>query len=282
MTWTKEKPTKSGWFWYKHPDLNMGKPMPAWVFDSHRLMYVRLMAVHSDPVDKNVKECEGEWYGPIEVPDAHPDVVELPERIRNRLTTFQAEIDQVLEGAERLLTIELPTVQFEFVNSAARDVLTDYERAQSVSFVTRFDHLPDECRVTAIEHNGRYDIDNIDYRRHALNEFRPLIENKKDSVYYQKIHNVWYGMLKREDSDKGTTIRAFDKTEVDVTGVCIMWLSEANKAIKFVLRQLDYGYLYNGILQHSAPEYSTRFIEDYTSGANSTTLCGSMLTSWTS
>src|SRR5687768_17157649 len=74
MTWTSDKPSSPGWYWYREPgDFNMGKPCPAWVFGSFRSMYATVIAVHSpDPaartVTKNIKDCEGEWYGPLEVP----------------------------------------------------------------------------------------------------------------------------------------------------------------------------------------------------------------------
>ena len=64
---------------------------------------------------------------------------------------------------------------------------------------------------------------------------------------------------------KGTTIRVFDKTKNDVTRIFTRWLSERNESITFVLRPLDYKYLYNGILQHSDSTYSQRFLQDYTS-----------------
>jgi hypothetical protein len=197
-----------------------------------------------------------------------PDLpINLPERIRHRLKTLQDEIDSITQCAIQLAPTELPNpIQFEFANSAGRDVLTEDERAQAVSFVTRYDHLPSGCRVNVVEIDGRYEIENMDYLRHALNEFRPIIQNEDDSVHYKKIHRVWYGMLTLEDSDRGTTIRAFDITHRDVTSTCIRWLGETNKAIKYVLGRLEYGYLYNGILQHSDPKHYARLTEDYTSG----------------
>jgi hypothetical protein len=73
------------------------------------------------------------------------DTSRLPDRIKNRLAVLQREIDQIISGAEALLTTKLPNpIQFEFKNSAPRDVLTEYERAQSISFLTRFDHLPQD------------------------------------------------------------------------------------------------------------------------------------------
>ena len=72
MTWTIDKPSSSGWYWYREPGFNMDKPCPAWVFDSHQLIYVSLMAVHSEPVVKNVNDSSGEWSGPMEVPTRGP------------------------------------------------------------------------------------------------------------------------------------------------------------------------------------------------------------------
>jgi hypothetical protein len=191
----------------------------------------------------------------------------LPDRIRQRLARLQTEIDQIISSAEAILTTKLPDpVQFEFVNSAPRDVLTEYERAQSISFISRFDHLPSDYTVEIVEKNGQYYISNMPYLRHALNEFRPLIQNERDSVYYQKLHGVWIAMLKLDDPAKGTTIRVFQRDRQDVTATFIRWLNERNKAITLALRPLDYGYLYNGILQHSDAAYSERFSRDYASG----------------
>jgi hypothetical protein len=84
------------------------------------------------------------------------DLSKLPDRIEARLARLQGEADQIVSGAERLLTTLLPDpVQFEFVNSAPRDVLTDDERAQSVSFVTRFEYLPTDYTVTIVERINR-------------------------------------------------------------------------------------------------------------------------------
>ncbi len=191
----------------------------------------------------------------------------LPEPIRERVLRLQDEVDQIVSRAQLLLTAQLPgPVSFRFVNAAPRDVLTPYERAQSISFVTRYEHLPSEYTVEVVEYEGQFYIGNMAFLRHALNEFRPLIQNQSDSVYYQNIHRVWYSMLTLDDPSQGTTIRVSDTDKRDVTPTYIRWLSEHNEAITFVLRPLDYGYLYNGILQHSDTVYSPRLLQDYTSG----------------
>ena len=191
----------------------------------------------------------------------------LPDPVKKRLDQLQHEIDQIISTAESTLTTSLPgPVDFTFENMAPRDVLTAEERAQSVSFITRFEYLPPDLTVEIEQLRGKYYIANMGLLRRALNEFRPVIQNESDSVYYQKIHNVWYGMLTLDDPRKGTTIRVVDKQDSDVTKTYIQWLSEHNKAITSVLRTLDYKYLYNGILQHSDPAHSERFLRDYTSG----------------
>jgi hypothetical protein len=69
MNWTAEKPTKIGWYWYHDPDVNMGKPTPAWVFDANRMMWVTLCAVHSKSETRSLSHCHGHWAGPLIPPD---------------------------------------------------------------------------------------------------------------------------------------------------------------------------------------------------------------------
>jgi hypothetical protein len=68
MAWTANKPTTVAWYWYRDFSVyfNMGKPMPAWVYEFKGLIYAYLSAVHSASVVKNVNDCAGVWAGPIE------------------------------------------------------------------------------------------------------------------------------------------------------------------------------------------------------------------------
>jgi hypothetical protein len=72
MTWTIDKPAQSGWYWYREPEKNIGKPMSAWVFTDGPLVFVSLFAPHSDiPRQESgqTKDFNGEWWGPIKVPE---------------------------------------------------------------------------------------------------------------------------------------------------------------------------------------------------------------------
>lgn len=192
---------------------------------------------------------------------------QMPERITKRLDQLRTEIDQIVSGASALITAQLPgKISLRFENSAPGDILTDFERAQSISFITRFDQLPTDYTVQIAKHGDAYYISSLPFLRHVLHDFRPLIMNRADSTYYQNVHRVWYSMLTLDDPTKGTTIRAIDETEVDATSIFTSWLSQHSQAITFAMRPLEFDYLYNGVLQHSDQNYSARFLRDYTSG----------------
>jgi len=95
--------------------------------------------------------------------------------------------------------------------STSGDLLTEYERALSVSFVTRYDHLPDDLTVHLVEHNGQWQINNFWELRHVLNDFRPIIQNQRDAVYYARVHSIWCRMLLRTDPTEGMVVRVFGR-----------------------------------------------------------------------
>jgi hypothetical protein len=196
-----------------------------------------------------------------------PELAALPEPIRQRLRTLLQEVDQVTAAASALVTEKLPDeISFTFKNAAPRDILTPYERAQSISFVTRYDQLPTDYTVHVAKVGERFRIANLAHLRHILNDFRPLIMNQDDSVHYHRVHRVWRAMLLLDDPRNGTTIRAHDREHRDVTASVVTTLDQHNKAITLALRSMEFGYLYNGVLQHSGEEFSERLLRDYHSG----------------
>lgn len=197
-----------------------------------------------------------------------PEIIsKIPERVVNRLQTLEVEIQTLITKAMEQLVTKLPNpLSFEFTHSAPSDILTDKERAQSISFITRYEHLPSDSSVQLVEHSGTWHIGNFPFLRHALNDYRPIIQNKSDSVYYRNIHSVWYPMLLRANSADGMTIRSYDIQKNDITPTFAKWIGERLRAISIVLDSLDYDYLYNGILQHSDDRFAHRFLEDYISG----------------
>ena len=192
---------------------------------------------------------------------------ELPDRIKEKLDLLHKGIKKIESHALGMIetTIDQPISLF-IQNQTLTDFLSDYERAQSISFVSRYENLPSLEPVKIIYHQGNYFIENMTSIRHILNEYRSVIHNISDSVYYQNVNNLCFKMLQEDDYRKGTTIKIKTEKKDDITEVFVKWLGEHNSAIKFVLKTLDLDYIYNGILQHSDPHYSKRFVEEYNSG----------------
>lgn len=192
----------------------------------------------------------------------------LPDQIQQRFDALQDQIDAIIQAASAILKTELPApISVSITNSSPLPSPTTAERAQAVSFVTRYEQLhPDPCEIRTANFDGLYYISNFSFLKHVLNEYRPLIQNKTDNVYYQRVHRFCYEMLDRDDDGKGNMIRVSDGEHNDIKPTFAKWLCERNKAISFVLKPTDFGYLYNGILQHSNPKYTQQFLDDYTSG----------------
>ncbi len=191
----------------------------------------------------------------------------VPEALRPKLEVLQRQIDQITQAATGLITQVLPPkIAFHFENSAPTDILLPAERAQSIGFITRYEQLPADYTVDVVKRQGDFHIQNLGFLRHVLNDFRSLIMNESDSVYYQRVHNTWYKMLARDDPATGTVIRVLAEGDEDVTPSYRTWLSQHNQAITLCLKPLEFNYLYNGILQHSDPALSKRYLSDYTSG----------------
>ena len=174
------------------------------------------------------------------------------------------------EANQKMVTAIPERIAFRYESAVLnRDILSDYERAQSVSFVTRFDHLPTNLETHfTVDDKGEWRIANLWDLRQALNDFRPIIQNQSDSVHYQNVHNAWYQALRQTDKSKGTVVRVFDVEQSDVTDAYTKRLGERNQAIRHLIGSFDYDYLYNGFLQHSDPEIFKEIVSGLRVGRN--------------
>jgi len=195
------------------------------------------------------------------------DIDRLPQKVQRELKKVNREVDQVILNTfpESPFTPE-DRIAFHFSGVSSNDVLTDNERAQSISFIIHFENLPSDYPVKFQVTDGKCHISNIGNLRAALNEFRPLLQNQKDLIHYQRVHNDWCKMLRRTNPQEGTCIRVIDIMNNDVTQKYIAHLNAHRQAISVTLGKLEFGFLYNGILQHSDKKYSKRFLDEYTSG----------------
>lgn len=187
--------------------------------------------------------------------------------------SVKLNIDQTLSEAATVMETAIDFIgefnhkfYFRFKHSAPCDILSNQERSQQLSFVTRYKHLPEFRGIDLEETNGKFNIANLDRLRLLLNEYRTILFNKDDSIFYRKLHNFCYRGLSNKDSSKGLSISARDINEHDITDEYMKYLCENTKAIDYILSNCDLDYIYNGILQHSDSRYSQTYLEDYHSG----------------
>ena len=193
--------------------------------------------------------------------------VEIPERIQQRLIALQEEARSIIAEAN-CIVVRPPYKGFSFryESSAPRDLLTEDERAQSVCFVTRYEALPTVVKLTIKEAKGSFHLANLGDLRHALNEFRPVIMNQKDSLYFGNIHKFCRQKLTNNDPTNDMMITVMNESDLNVTTEFVKFLDQQTKAIRKVISSFDFAYIYNGILQHSDHSYTKQYLDDYASG----------------
>jgi hypothetical protein len=193
----------------------------------------------------------------------------LPFEIQKKLNALDEEVKEIISCAHSHLKTTINSkLSLKFSGQGGRDILTEYERAQAICFSIKYQSLPRfNNRLTIEQHRqGKYFPKNIDSIRHILNEYRPLIQNQKDSVHYSNIHSFCLKKLSTQDNQQDLIIRALDSSGNDLTITLTKGLNERKMAIGKVLAQCEFNYLYNGILQHSDKKFSEKFLADYTSG----------------
>ncbi|NIA06148.1 MAG: hypothetical protein GWP14_00665 [Actinobacteria bacterium] len=192
---------------------------------------------------------------------------QLPAVIQEKFDEMHDEVGHVVNIAFQYLVTNIPgPIGFTYTSSAPMPLLTKYEQAQSVCFVTKYHCLPTFERADIREKNGTYSFGNSPEARYVLNEYRSIIQNRNDSVYYQKLHKFCREKLLNNDKQKGLSIMVTQGDERDVTREFAQSLDERYKAIKSLIKQCEFAYIYNGILQHSDHQFSARFWKEYASG----------------
>ena len=168
-------------------------------------------------------------------------VENIPTILKDKFENIQKEVTKIIETAEKVqLTKISGPISFEYVSSAPRDILTDYERAQSICFITRFESLPIVEQIDIGENKGKYYLNNIDYLKHVLNEYRAIIQNQSDSVYYQKIHNFCRQKMVGRDETIDLVITINHIKEGDITEKFTKFLDERCKSIRTIVDNLNF------------------------------------------
>lgn len=198
-------------------------------------------------------------------------VTEIQTKLRSTLD----EANAVLEEARTRITTNISAIQFRFQSSqASPKLLAETVEAQALSFVIRYQDLPSFNDIELlIKHTERgYFISNLgDYRR-LINEYRSIVQNQNDSIYYINIENLCHRMMINTDPSSALCLSVLNEAKDDVTQEFRRFLKETRKAIQFLVNRSDLNYLYNGVLQHSDGEFTERLWSDYVSGILNYTL----------
>jgi len=191
----------------------------------------------------------------------------IPEKISKKLSDNEKQAIEIINNAEESIAeFSTDNISLTYQISAPVPELTPDERACSMVFIFRYDHLPDIHDFTVGEHHGRYYLNDIDNIRAAINEYRTIFWNQKDPIFFGKISKIYRAKLVNRDPSKGLSITAKNKKGHDVTMDFVKHLDSKNKAIRKIIQQSDFDYVFNGVLQHSDGKFSRQLIKDYTNG----------------
>jgi len=196
-----------------------------------------------------------------------PDGFQISAETQMKLQRAFANANSILEQAEKLRTTQLDgKISFKFQAAVPRDILTEYERAQSAAFFSRYEHLPELDELRFINRNGYLYLESIHEVRHAFNEYRPIFMNQSDSSYYVGVHKTVRQKLLNLDQSKDLQIIVNHETDGNISTKFAAILKEREKSIRKVIELSDFDYIYNGFLQHSDSRFTARFRNEYTSG----------------
>lgn len=190
----------------------------------------------------------------------------LPDDITKKIQRVEDEVLHIVEEADRVQRTQLSGVSISYESDAPRDLLTDDERAQSICFITRYENLPVVVAPVIVEREGKHHLGNLGFLRHALNEYRSIIQNQDDSIHFQGIHAFCRQKMTNRDKSQDLVITAYGEGARDVTPQFVEYLDQRCKAIRVVLDKCEYGYIYNGILQHSDHASAQRLLREYSDG----------------
>lgn len=196
-----------------------------------------------------------------------PKGIKLTPDIETKLKACLEKAQQIIDAAAaKSVTVPPATVRFTYTSSAPRDILTPEERAQSLSFIIRYEHLPVIDSISLEQRKNQFYLTSIHELRYALTEYRPILMNERDSTYYNKVNATLRQKLFNKDESKDMRIIVHDEKDSDISERFAQILKERMKGIDEVLKLSDFDYLFNGILQHSDHKFTQRFWEEYYDG----------------
>lgn len=200
----------------------------------------------------------------FELPDGKQDDI---DRISNRFNIIDNEIIALVDKINALLPPNKFPKRIEYLfEGRTANFITDAERAQQLGFVSRYEQLPVLTSLTiAFKQPKLFYFKEYHTLKMIINEYRSIIINCNDSVYYRKIGSFCKARLKDRDFDKRMKITVLDG-ENNITEYFNEFLLARKKGIDLLVNNSEFDYLYNGVLQHSDLRFADRYLDDYTSG----------------
>ena len=191
------------------------------------------------------------------------------EQIKDKLNEITKKVSAIIDDVDKSKPITKEKITLTYTQSAPLPICTQDERAQAICFVTKYMHLP-RIKISPInisEKNNKFYLSDLHLMRYEINELRPIIFNKTDSIYFKKIHKYCRNKLNNADPNRGLSIKVETaQSKQDITKAFLEVLDQNQKTIIDILNNSDFTYIYNGVLQHSDHKYSKRLLEDHHSG----------------
>lgn len=99
-----------------------------------------------------------------------------------------------------------------------------------------------------------------------LNSIRCIIYLEEDSVYYKKVLNAYKRAISGNNCN--WRVKALDESgTTNISQEVIKSFNQTRNLINELLKDKDFDYVYNGVLQHSDERYYKRYIKDCENGA---------------
>ena len=112
------------------------------------------------------------------------------ERIKDKFGNIHKELNEIVDEARNKIEVQTDGRLSITIRNAAidQDIITAEDRARFIHFVAKFQQLPEMTTVDLVERNGKIFVGNLEDAKHILNEFRPIIWNRNDSIYYNRLY----------------------------------------------------------------------------------------------
>jgi hypothetical protein len=192
------------------------------------------------------------------------------ERVKDKFGNIHKQLSQTVDEARNKIEVQIDGRLSITIRNAAlsQDIITEEDRARFTQFVAKFQQLPEITTVDSVERNGNIFVENLDDAKHVLNEFRPIVWNQNDSIYYNHLYKSISSKLFLKDPTVGTILSVFRNKKEDITDLYNKFLKSHRDAIRFILKRYesDLDYLYNGVLQHSDKDFTERLANEFDSG----------------